>query len=155
MIEPVQELKAGSIGTLGPQGLSAYQIYLANGGTLSETEWLKSLKGEKGDSFSIKKTYSSTIEMQEDLDNMNINDYVMIASSISEEDNAKLYVKTSEGWVFITDFSGSQGIQGPQGETAQDGYTPIKGTDYWTEEDKNEIKSYCDSLITGVLGGSY
>ena len=188
MIEPVQELKAGSIGPLGPQGLSAYQIYLANGGTLSETEWLKSLKGEKGDqgnqgpqgiqgekgdkgekgdSFSIKKTYSSIIEMQEDLDNMNINDYVMIASSIFEEDNAKLYVKTSEGWVFITDFSGSQGIQGPQGEqgiqgiqgpqgeTGQDGYTPIKGTDYWTEEDKNEIKSYCDSLITGVLGGSY
>lgn len=106
MIEPVQELKAGSIGTLGPQGLSAYQIYLANGGTLSETEWLKSLKGEKGD-------------------------------------------QGEQGE------QGIQGIQGLQGETGQDGYTPVKGTDYWTEEDKNEIKSYCDSLITGVLGGSY
>lgn len=31
---------------------------------------------------------------------------------------------------------GPQGIQGPQG---QDGYTPIKGTDYWTEADKQEI----------------
>lgn len=164
MIEPVQELKAGSIGPLGPQGLSAYQIYLAYGGTLSETEWLKSLKGEKGeqgirgekgekgDAFSIKKTYSSITEMQEDFDNMNINDYVMIASSVFEEDNAKLYVKRSEGWVFITDFSGSQGIQGPKGENGQDGYTPLRGTDYWTEEDISEIKSYCDDYINEQLG---
>ena len=36
---------------------------------------------------------------------------------------------------------GEQGIQGPQGETGQDGYTPIKGTDYWTEDDKEEMKN--------------
>lgn len=33
----------------GRQGLSAYELYLNNGGTLSETEWLASLKGEKGE----------------------------------------------------------------------------------------------------------
>ena len=32
----------------GRQGLSAYELYLNNGGTLSETEWLASLKGEVG-----------------------------------------------------------------------------------------------------------
>ena len=32
-----------------PQGLSAYEVYLKNGGTFSEEEWLVSLKGEKGD----------------------------------------------------------------------------------------------------------
>jgi len=35
------------------------------------------------------------------------------------------------------------------------GYTPVRGTDYWTEEDKDEIKSYCDSLVIDVLGGSF
>ena len=30
----------------------------------------------------------------------------------------------------------SQGPQGPQGPA---GYTPVKGTDYWTEADKQEI----------------
>lgn len=30
------------------EGLSAYEVYLKNGGTLSETEWLESLKGEDG-----------------------------------------------------------------------------------------------------------
>lgn len=33
----------------GRQGLSAYELYLNNGGTLSETEWLASLKGDIGD----------------------------------------------------------------------------------------------------------
>lgn len=32
----------------GRQGLSTYELYLNNGGTLSETEWLASLKGETG-----------------------------------------------------------------------------------------------------------
>ena len=29
----------------------------------------------------------------------------------------------------------------------EDGYTPVRGTDYWTNEDKNEIKSYVDEAI--------
>lgn len=39
----------GPQGVEGPQGepgLSAYEIYLKNGGTLSEIEWLESLKGD-------------------------------------------------------------------------------------------------------------
>lgn len=54
----------------------------------------------------------------------------------------------------IQGVQGEQGIQGPKGDTGadgkdgepgkdgengQDGYTPIKGTDYWTEEDKTAI----------------
>lgn len=34
---------------------------------------------------------------------------------------------------------GEQGPQGPKGDTGADGYTPVKGTDYWTEADKQEI----------------
>ena len=30
------------------EGLSAYEVYLKNGGTLSEEEWLESLKGDIG-----------------------------------------------------------------------------------------------------------
>jgi hypothetical protein len=32
----------------------------------------------------------------------------------------------------------------------KDGYTPIRGTDYWTEEDKQEIKTYVDEVIAGI-----
>lgn len=34
----------------------------------------------------------------------------------------------------------------------QDGYSPVRGTDYWTEEDKAEIKAYVDEAI---LGGTW
>lgn len=44
---------------------------------------------------------------------------------------------------------GEQGIQGIQGES---GYTPIRGTDYWTAADIAEIKSYVDEAI---LGGAW
>ena len=75
----IEILEAGPQGPVGP---SVYDVYVQNGGLLSEEEWLANLKGDPG-------------------------------------------------------------------------YTPVKGTDYWTEDDKNEVKSYCDSLIIDVLGGSY
>ena len=81
--------EAGPKGEKGEPGLSAYEVYLNAGGTLTEEEWLESLKGEKG----------------------------------------------------------------------QDGYTPVLGEDYWTETDKRDIKSYCDTYIEEQLGvienGSY
>jgi len=42
---------------------------------------------------------------------------------------------------------GLQGPSGPQGIQGEPGYTPIKGTDYYTEEDKTEIKKYCKDYI--------
>ena len=43
------------------------------------------------------------------------------------------------------EFNGAQGIQG---ETGAAGYTPVRGTDYWTEADKAEIKSYVDTNVS-------
>lgn len=47
---------------------------------------------------------------------------------------------------------GPQGEQGEKGETGPAGYTPVRGTDYWTDEDKAEIKAYVDEAI---LGGAW
>ena len=89
----------GSIGPQGPQGPQGIQGPM----------------GPQGKAFTISKTYSSISEMNADFDNMQVGDYVMIASSVELEDNAKLYVKGEEEWLFVSDFSG--GIQGIQGET--------------------------------------
>lgn len=35
--------------------------------------------------------------------------------------------------------TGETGPQGPSGAAGADGKTPVKGTDYWTEADKQEI----------------
>lgn len=57
--------------------------------------------------------------------------------------------------------TGAQGLQGIQGEpgekgekgdTGAAGYSPVRGTDYWTASDIAEIKSYVDEAI---LGGAW
>ena len=48
---------------------------------------------------------------------------------------------------------GEQGIQGVPGEPGADGYTPQRGIDYWTEEDKQEIVS--DTVSAVDQSGKY
>jgi hypothetical protein len=47
---------------------------------------------------------------------------------------------------------GKNGADGKDGEDGQDGYTPVRGVDYWTDEDKAEIKAYVDEAF---LGGAW
>ena len=47
---------------------------------------------------------------------------------------------------------GPQGPKGDTGDTGPKGDTPVRGKDYWTEDDKAEIKSYVDDAI---LGGAW
>ena len=42
---------------------------------------------------------------------------------------------------------GIKGDTGERGEKGENGYTPIRGTDYWTEADKAEIKGYVNDEI--------
>ena len=47
---------------------------------------------------------------------------------------------------------GEKGIQGPQGlkgEKGDPGYTPRREIDYWTQEDKDVIKTYIEESILG------
>lgn len=83
----------------------------------------KGSKGDKGDTgepFRITKVYTSIGDMNADYDNeeVNIGNFVIIETgNVDHPDNSKLYVKTDNGYSFITDLSGSQGITGPKGET--------------------------------------
>ena len=48
-----------------------------------------------------------------------------------------------------------KGAPGKDGAPGADGYTPVRGTDYWTADDIAEIQSYIDNQIGGALNGSY
>ncbi|MGN0683093.1 MAG: hypothetical protein ACI4JY_05395 [Oscillospiraceae bacterium] len=50
---------------------------------------------------------------------------------------------------------GLKGDKGDKGEPGADGYTPVKGTDYWTEEDKAEIVDDVLAALPTWTGGSY
>lgn len=47
------------------------------------------------------------------------------------------------------------GEPGAQGEPGEDGYTPVKGTDYWTEADKTEIVNDVLAALPTWEGGTY
>ena len=56
--------------------------------------------------------------------------------------NSILNIKKDGEWVEVPALKG------------EDGYTPVKGTDYWTAEDIAEIKTYCKNYIDNeILGG--
>lgn len=54
-------------------------------------------------------------------------------------------------WDFDTEDYVDSGISA-EGVDGEEGYTPVKGVDYWTEADKAEIKSYIDTEIGNIDG---
>ena len=110
--------------------------------------------GPMGAPFTIKKTYSSVAEMNADFNNMNVGDYVMIASTVEVEDNAKLYTKGEEQWIFISDFSGAQGIKGETGATPniQIGTVTSGATPSVTRTGTNENPVLNFTLVKGDKG---
>ena len=68
-----------------------------------------------GDAFTYKKEYPSVEAMEADWGtaDVKLGEYVLInTNDVEDPDDAKVYLKTQEGWKFIVDLSGIQGIQG-------------------------------------------
>ncbi len=67
------------------------------------------------DAFTYKKEYPSIEAMEADWGtaDVKLGEYVIInANDVEDPDDAKVYLKTQNGWKFIVDLSGMQGIQG-------------------------------------------
>lgn len=68
-----------------------------------------------GGAFTYKKEYPSVAAMEADWGtaDVKLGEYVLInTGNVEDPDDAKVYLKTQEGWKFIVDLSGMQGIQG-------------------------------------------
>ena len=112
------------------EGLSAYEVYLKNGGTLSEGEWLESLKGDTGPTGANGKDGKSAYESWLDAGNTG-----------TEED-------------FINSLKGEKGDIGPTGANGKDGKDGKSAYEIWleagntgTEEDfLNSLKGDSSSI---------
>lgn len=177
----------GETGPQGPQGVQGLQGPKGDKGDKGDP----GPQGPQGDPFKIAKIFNSIASMNADTTVPVGSIVLIDTGNVEDPDNSKLYVRSESGWSFLTDMSGAQGIQGPQGpqgptgekgdtgetgpqgvqglqgmpgETGPQGpagYTPVKGTDYWTESDKNGIitevvesvdaytKEETDSLLSG------
>ena len=89
-------------------------------------------KGDRGDTgpagtpFTIFKTYETIALMEADFANVPDGSFVAIQSNVEDPDNAKLYLRGSSAFTFITDMSGATGIRGETGETGADGKAGVQ-----------------------------
>ena len=103
----------GDTGDTGPRGPQGPQGEKGDTGDTGP-QGPQGQKGDKGDPFTVRKTYASVADMEADFSGSDTSegDFVVIASGVEDEDNAKVFVKGVTAWVFITDMTGAQGIKG-------------------------------------------
>lgn len=111
-------------------------------------------KGEKGDdgtSFVIKGMYATYEELVAAHPTGQIGDAYAVGTSAAN--TIYLWDINTSSWEDMGPIQGPQGPAGPQGE---DGYTPVKGTDYWTEDDKSAIITDLEGNLSRVaFSGDY
>lgn len=166
---PVQLSTGGGSGN-GAPGKSAYEIALEQGFKGTEKEWLASLvgpqgpegkagaqgpagdtgpqgpKGEAGTGLKILGTVDSVLDLPQ---TANQSDFY----NVGLFPPYTIYMYDNGEWKEQGQLEGAQGPAGPQGpkgdtgDTGPAGYTPVRGTDYWTSADIATIKSYVDEAI--------
>ena len=125
------KIKGGNTVVSGPQGkdgLSAYEVAVKNGYIGTEEEWLINLKGEKGDQG------QQGIQGEKG-DKGETNNIKIGTVETGEKASATLEGESPNQ---ILNLVLPKGDKGEQGEP---GIKPVKGIDYFTEEEIQEIKS--------------
>ena len=106
-------------GDKGDRGYSAYELYVRNGGTLSEAEWLESLKGKQGPQGEPGAVKMQVVEVLAEVGE--IDTIYLLKKDVPEEQNTYdeyIYNKES-GWEHIGD-------------------TSVDLTDYYTKEETDK-----------------
>lgn len=114
--------KIGPTGATGPTGPQGDRGEVGPTGSTGPT-------GATGEGFNIYNTYASIAEMIADYANVPIGKFVVIASSVEDVDNAKLFVRSNseDYFSYITDLSGATGLTGPTGADGNVGPTGALG----------------------------
>ena len=120
------------------QGESAYDIAIDNGFVGTKAEWLESLKGEKGEKGAPVNWRGAWEENTE---------YSKL-DSVSYDGSS--YIFTSDTYV-IGSIPGIDEEWVLMAQKGNVGKTPVRGTDYWTEADKQEIVG---SVIAALPDGT-
>lgn len=109
------------------------------------------VKGDPGKDFHIARTFASIAAMEAYTgSDVQVNDFVMIdTGSVEDVDTGKLYRRTENGWSYIGDLSGKQGIKG---ETGNGIANTVLNQDYTLTITFTDGTSYTTSSIRGAQG---
>ena len=114
-------------------------------------------KGETGAGFLVRGYYASASALEASVQEPMAGDAYGVG--VSEPYDIYIFDGVTEGWVNngpLQGAKGETGAQGPKGETGQTGpegpqgpagKTPVKGTDYFTQADKQEIAEDAAALV--------
>lgn len=95
------------------------------------------------------------------LQNFINNTYIPVANKAHEHDNKSILdlISAVDGKLRYNGsdvgLKGDKGDKGDKGAKGADGKTPVKGTDYWTSADKEEIVADTLAALPKWTGGSY
>lgn len=131
---------------IGPQGLKGEKGEKGDKGEKGE----KGLKGDKGDKGEQGPTgESATIEITETYTVEADAPAVFEELANSTAQARKYRVKVPKG------ATGPKGEAGPKGPAGADGYSPVRGTDYWTADDQASIVADVLAALPTWSGGDY
>lgn len=138
----------GETGPAGPQGIQGVQGEVGPQGPKGDTgevgpQGPQGPKGDQGTGVTILGSFGTVEELENAHPTGKLGDGYLV--------NGHLYVwsETEQRWVDVGNIQGPKGDTGADGDPGPAGYTPVRGTDYWTEDDKAEIKGYVDEAILG------
>lgn len=95
-------------------------------------------------------TSSANLKGETGADGVGVSSVKQTTTSTADDGNNIITVTLTNGTTSsFTVQNGSKGSAGSKGDKGDSGYTPVRGTDYWTDADKAEIKSYVDEAILG------
>ena len=119
--------ETGSVGARGPIGPAGPAGSQGPAGIQGE-RGPAGPQGPAGKGFNVDKTYPSVAEMNAHFaDDIKEGDMAMIASSVDDPDNAKLFIRSNDTMKFLADLSGAQGIKGEQGPAGPAGSQGDRG----------------------------
>lgn len=153
--EPISAVVDAVPGETRTEGKSAYEVAVKNGFIGSEAEWLESLKGKPGadgisPSANVTKTYSGAVITIKDKTGTT-------TTTITNGSDGKDGVPATHSWndtiLTVTSASGTSSAD-LKGNPGDDGYTPVKGKDYFDGKDGKDgtsvtVKSISESTADG------
>lgn len=81
-------------------------------------------------------------------DGIGIASIVQTVKSTADDGINVMTITLTDGSVHTFEVqNGSRGSNGTNGKDGANGYSPVRGTDYWTESDIASIKSYLETVI--------
>lgn len=140
-------------GPKGDDGKSAYEIAVEKGFIGTEEEWLSSLVGPQGPQGEIGPQGPAGPQGEQGPQGPKGEDGTMTFEDLTPEQKASL--KGDKGDKGDTGETGPQGPQGPQGIQGEKGDSPVKGIDYWTATDKQEIINDVLLALPAAEGGTF